>query len=125
MNTIPVLKLSRTDWVAQISCYLATCILLGLGWFIVDAEQVYALSNNLRSFAGVDLLFLMTLSLLIGTPTALLLGCIGLYRTSKRSGRSGRWFAIIGCIFSLIIIGLVAWFIISLSISLNNLHLVM
>lgn len=125
MNTIPVLKPSRADWAAQISCYLASCILLGLGWFVVDPEQIYALSNNLRSFVGVDLLFLMALVLLVGTPTALLLGCVGLYRTRKKSGRSGRWFALVGCIFSLIIIGLVAWFIISFEIAWSHLHLTM
>ena len=125
MSIVPVLKPFRTDWVAQISCYLATCILLGLVWFVVDPGQVYALSDDLRSFAGVDLLFLMALILLIGTPTALLLGCIGLYRTREKSGRKGRWLAVIGCIISLIIIGLVAWFIISFEIAWSHFHLTM
>ncbi len=119
----------KADWTALVSCCLATFLLTGLvsmySWLAVDQDQVFRFSDTVKSTTGIDFLWLSAATLLVGTPTALLLGCVGLYRTRKSRGRKGRWLAFIGCLLSVLIIGLVTWFLIALGIAFSHWNLTM
>lgn len=119
----------KADWPALVSCCLATFLLFGLvsiySWLAVDQDQIFRFSDTVKSTIGIDFLWLCGVILLAGTPTALLLGCVGLSRTRKSRGRRGRWLALIGCLLSVLIIGLVTWFLIDLGIAFSHWNLTM
>lgn len=106
----------RTDWIALASCCLASfvlsTILLVFGALVVQYEWLFHFSDTLHTALGIDILWLFSGLVVIGTPTALLLSGVGLFRTRANQGRKGRIFALLGLVFSLCILAILAyvWF---------------
>lgn len=103
----------KADWAALASCFLASSLFLcvfGLfGWLVAGQDQVFRVSDNVHAATGIDLLWLFAHLVVIGVPSALILGGIALYRTRPSRGRKGRILAFIGVFFSLGIIAFVMY----------------
>jgi hypothetical protein len=114
---IPSSRVSpRTDWISLVSCCLASfvlgTILLVFGTLVMQYEWLFHFSDTLDAALGIDILWLFSGLVVIGTPLALLLSGVGLFRTRANQGRKGRIFALLGLIFSLCILAILVyvWF---------------